>query len=164
MALMEPPLLSPPIPPPGLDIGLVPPPGMPAYDALFPPGHFIPPAPFMPPEHGMIPPMFGGSAIPPPPPELVMADHRPPTLGMISSNSFDTDFRRDLVEPPPPSRHYASPHRRYPSPLGSDRSIRSDRSDRYDDHYRYDFIDFFIVNSLLLLYEKNLRLSYALKV
>merc|ERR1712071_257165 len=91
MALMEPPLLSPPIPPPGLDIGLVPPPGMPAYDALFPPGHFIPPAPFMPPEHGMIPPMFGGSAIPPPPPELVMADHRPPTLGMISSNSFDTD-------------------------------------------------------------------------
>merc|ERR1712071_375690 len=88
-----------------------------------------------PPEPGIIPPMFGGPAIPPPPLEM-MADHRPPTLGMISTNSFDVDFRREMAEPPPP-RHYTSPHhRRYPSPLGSDRSGRSDRSDRYDDHYR----------------------------
>merc|ERR1712071_616599 len=119
MAMMDPPLLSPPIPPPGLDMGLG-----------------VPPPPFMPPEPGIIPPMFGGPAIPPPPLEM-MADHRPPTLGMISTNSFDVDFRREMAEPPPP-RHYTSPHhRRYPSPLGSDRSGRSDRSDRYDDHYRH---------------------------
>ena len=150
MAMMDPPLLSPPIPPPGLDMGLgVPPPGMPAFDPMFTPAHFLPPAPFMPPEPGIIPPMFGGPAIPPPPLEM-MADHRPPTLGMISTNSFDVDFRREMAEPPPP-RHYTSPHhRRYPSPLGSDRSGRSDRSDRYDDHYRYYFVLQFKLRTIIV--------------
>ncbi len=144
LTMMEhPPLLSPPIPPPGMELGGLgvppPPPGMP-FDSLFPPPHFIPPAPFMPPEAGMLAPLHLHMPSIPPPPSSMLADHhRPPPLGMIATGSFDVDYRRDMSDPPPP-RRYPSPPRRYPSPLGSERSVRSDRSDRmdrYDDHFRY---------------------------
>jgi hypothetical protein len=140
--LEHPPLLSPPgLPPAGLDLPHGGPPH-PPFDTLFPPP-FMPPAPFMPPDHpgglGM-PPMYM-PPMPPPPPSGLMADHRPPPLGMISSANFDVDFRRELsVEPPPPRRYGrdSSPPKRYPSPGGSERSARSDRSDmnHYDDYYR----------------------------
>ena len=139
--LEHPPLLSPPgLPPAGLDLPHGGPPH-PPFDALFPPP-FMPPAPFMPPEHpgglGM-PPMYM-PPMPPPPPSGLMADHRPPPLGMISSANFDVDFRRELSVEPPPRRYGrdSSPPKRYPSPGGSERSARSDRSDmnHYDDYYR----------------------------
>jgi len=136
----HPPLLSPPIGPlPGLDLGPMGGPPMP-FDPLFPP-HFMGPGGFMPPppppDGSMMPPLFG---MPPPlPPSGLMADLRPPPLGMIATGSFDVDYRRDLTDAPMsmPGR-YPSPPRRYTaSPLGSERSGRSDRSDNhYDDRYR----------------------------
>ena len=156
MTLMEhhqhPALFSPPIPPPpppplpplGLDltglhhlhgVGHHPPPPMP-YDSLYPPPHFIPP----PPADLHLP------AIP-----LPVDHHRPPPLGMIAPgrvDHYDVDFRREMSAEPHPPRNRGgymnngSPPRRYPSPLGSERSVRSDRSDRdrmdrYDDHFRW---------------------------
>ena len=156
IAIMDhPPLLSPPIGPlPGLDLGPMGGPPMP-FDPLFPP-HFMGPGGFMPPppppDGSMMPPMFG---MPPPlPPSGLMADLRPPPLGMIATGSFDVDYRRDLTDAPMsmPGR-YPSPPRRYTaSPLGSERSGCSDRSDYdYDDRYRYIDVLFGFGQSVLRL-------------